>query len=148
MFLILYTIYITPYQPPLIRPPPPQKKQNQQVRIRPDTNFELSGFYRSGSAYCTQCEAEGFRRITYYLDRPDVMARFQVRIEADKAKLPLLLSNGNRRETGELPGGRHFAVWEDPFPKPAYLFAVVAGDLGSITDSYTTASGRKVCVCI
>ncbi len=114
------------------------------MRIRPDTNFELSGFYRSGSAYCTQCEAEGFRRITYYLDRPDVMARFRVRIEADRAKLPLLLSNGNRLEAGELPGGRHYAVWEDPFPKPAYLFAVVAGDLGSVTDTYTTASGRKV----
>lgn len=115
-----------------------------KVLIKPEANFELSGFYKSGSAYCTQCEAEGFRRITYYLDRPDVMARFKVRIEADKAKLPLLLSNGNKVGTGELPGGRHFAEWEDPFPKPSYLFAVVAGDLGSIVDTYKTTSGRDV----
>jgi len=115
-----------------------------RVLIRPESNFELSGFYKSGSAYCSQCEAEGFRRITYYLDRPDVMARFKVRIEAEKSKLPLLLSNGNKMATGELDGGRHFAEWEDPFPKPSYLFAVVAGDLGSIVDSYKTMSGRDV----
>jgi len=115
-----------------------------KVLIKPEANFELSGFYKSGSAYCTQCEAEGFRRITYYLDRPDVMARFKVRIEADKTELPLLLSNGNKVATGELAGGRHFAEWEDPFPKPSYLFAVVAGDLGSIVDTYKTTSGRYV----
>jgi len=94
--------------------------------------------------YCTQCEAEGFRRITPMMDRPDVMAKYKVRIEAPKKECPVLLGNGNLVESGELENGRHFAVWEDPFPKPSYLFAVVAGDLGSIKDSFTTKSGRKV----
>ena len=94
--------------------------------------------------FCTQCEAEGFRRITYYLDRPDVLAVYTTRIEADKSKYPVLLSNGNLIDSGDLPGGRHFAVWNDPFPKPCYLFALVAGDLGVLKDSFTRASGRPV----
>ncbi|WP_029042695.1 aminopeptidase N [Cucumibacter marinus] len=115
-----------------------------EVDIEPEENTELSGLYRSEGIWCTQCEAEGFRRITYFLDRPDVMATYSVRITADKAEAPVLLSNGNPRETGELPDGRHFAVWDDPHPKPAYLFALVAGDLDKISDSFTTASGRTV----
>ncbi len=113
-------------------------------RIRPQDNTALEGLYRSGGLYCTQCEAEGFRRITYYPDRPDVMAVFTVRIEADKARFPVLLANGNCVETGELPFGRHFAVWHDPFRKPAYLFAMVAGDLGCVEDRFVTRSGREV----
>jgi len=113
-------------------------------RIRPQDNTRLEGLYQAGGMYCTQCEAEGFRRITYFPDRPDVMAVYTVRIEADKARFPVLLANGNRIETGDLDGGRHFAVWHDPFPKPAYLFAMVAGDLMVDRDSFTTRSGRKV----
>jgi len=114
------------------------------TRIYPDKNTELEGLYRSSGNFCTQCEAEGFRKITYYLDRPDVMTRFTTRIEADKKSCPVLLSNGNLVEEGDLEDGRHFAVWEDPFPKPCYLFALVAGDLVSINDSYVTMSGRKI----
>jgi aminopeptidase N len=102
------------------------------------------GLYRSSNVYCTQCEAEGFRRIVYFLDRPDILSVYTVRIEALKSEAPLLLSNGNPVESGELEGGWHYAVWHDPFPKPSYLFALVAGDLGRITDSFTTMSGRKV----
>jgi aminopeptidase N len=115
-----------------------------QVRIDPASNTELSGLYLSGDTYCTQCEAEGFRRITYFPDRPDVMARYATRIEADRARCPVLLSNGNRIEHGELPEGRHFVVWEDPFPKPSYLFALVAADLRCHAGTFTTASGRDV----
>mmetsp|Transcript_1805 Transcript_1805/g.3694 ORF Transcript_1805/g.3694 Transcript_1805/m.3694 type:complete len:1008 (-) Transcript_1805:39-3062(-) len=118
-----------------------------EVSIVPETNTQLSGLYKSGSMYCTQCEALGFRRITYFPDRPDAMAAFKrVRIEADRGAYPVLLSNGNRLEEGELEGGlRHYAVWSDPYPKPSYLFALVAGDLANISDSYTTVpSGRKV----
>jgi aminopeptidase N len=114
------------------------------VRIDPAANTRLMGLYVSGGIYCTQCEAEGFRRITWFQDRPDVMARFTVRIEADRATLPVLLSNGNPVGAGALPGGRHFAMWEDPFPKPAYLFALVAGDLALLEDSFVTRSGRTV----
>ncbi|MDJ0654211.1 MAG: aminopeptidase N [Xanthomonadales bacterium] len=114
------------------------------VRIQPDQNTALEGLYRSGSFLLTQCEAEGFRKITYALDRPDVMARYRVRIEADAASFPVLLSNGNLVETGECGHGRHFVVWDDPFPKPSYLFALVAGDLGHIEDRYRTADGREV----
>ncbi|HWJ17505.1 MAG TPA: aminopeptidase N [Geobacterales bacterium] len=110
----------------------------------PEANKALSGLYRSQGVYCTQCEAEGFRRITYYLDRPDVLSKFRVRIEADRKDAPILLSNGNLIESGEAGPGRHFAVWEDPFPKPSYLFALVAGKLGMVQDSFTTRSGRKV----
>ncbi|NCC22301.1 MAG: aminopeptidase N [Alphaproteobacteria bacterium] len=112
--------------------------------IHPEENTSLEGLYVSNGTFCTQCEAEGFRKITYYPDRPDVMALFTTRIEADKNKYPVLLSNGNRIEEGELPEGRHYAVWEDPFKKPAYLFALVAGDLEHIHDTFTTMSGRTV----
>ncbi|EDP63674.1 aminopeptidase N [alpha proteobacterium BAL199] len=115
-----------------------------ETRIRPQENTALEGLYRSGDLYCTQCEAEGFRRITYYPDRPDVMAVFTVRIEADKDRFPVLLANGNRVETGDLPFGRHYAEWHDPFRKPAYLFAMVAGDLGCVEDRFVTRSGRDV----
>jgi aminopeptidase N len=114
------------------------------TEVDPSANTQLSGLYRSGSAYCTQCEAEGFRRITYFLDRPDVLSVYSTRIAADKGEAPVLLSNGNPVDSGDLPGGRHFALWHDPFPKPSYLFALVGGDLGHISRSFTTRSGRKV----
>ncbi len=114
------------------------------VRISPQTNTALEGLFRSGGMFCTQCEAEGFRKITWYPDRPDVMAPFEVRIEADRGRYPVLLSNGNPAASGELPGGRHFAEWHDPFPKPSYLFALVAGDLRHIERDYRTGSGRPV----
>jgi aminopeptidase N len=125
---------------------PPNKRfvLETEVAVEPEKNIRLMGFYRSNGTWCTQCEPEGFRRITYYLDRPDVLAPFKVRMTADQALAPILLSNGNLVEKGALPDGKHFAVWEDPFPKPAYLFAMVAGDLGSIHDEFTTASGRNV----
>ena len=97
-----------------------------EVEIHPRANTRLSGLYLSNGVFCTQCEATGFRRITYFLDRPDVMARYSVRIEADRARCPVLLSNGNRAESGQLPNGRHFVRYEDPFKKPSYLFALVA----------------------
>ena len=109
----------------------------------PYTNTALEGLYNSQGMLCTQCEPEGFRRICFYQDRPDILAPFTVRIEADKS-LPHLLSNGNLIETGEAEEGRHFALWEDPHPKPSYLFALVAGDLELVEDSFVTASGRKV----
>ena len=114
------------------------------VRILPDQNTQLSGLYRSKDGYFTQCEAQGFRRITYYPDRPDVMAQFTCRIEADQARFPQLLSNGNPVESGVLPEGRHFATWEDPFKKPAYLFALVAARLDVLAETFVTASGREV----
>jgi len=114
------------------------------TEINPTTNRQLTGLYRSSDVYCTQCEAEGFRRITYFLDRPDMLSVYTVRIEADRSEAPLLLSNGNPKDKGALTNGRHFAVWHDPHPKPAYLFALVAGDLGVITDTFKTASGRHV----
>jgi aminopeptidase N len=114
------------------------------TRIDPSANSTLMGLYRSRDVYCTQCEAEGFRRITYFLDRPDVLTVYTVRIEADQTSAPVLLSNGNLVESGELGGGRHFAVWHDPHPKPSYLFALVAGSLGLLRDSFVTASGRTV----
>lgn len=112
--------------------------------IKPQENKRLEGLYKSSTMFCTQCEAEGFRRITYYLDRPDVMTLFTTRIEADKALYPNLLSNGNLVEEGDLEQGRHYALWSDPFPKPSYLFALVAGDLYCQDDSFTTCSGREV----
>ncbi|MDP5291962.1 aminopeptidase N [Oceanimonas sp. CHS3-5] len=113
-------------------------------RINPAANTALEGLYKSGDAYCTQCEAQGFRRITYYLDRPDVLARFSTRITADAEACPFMLSNGNRVGQGVLDDGRHWVQWQDPFPKPAYLFALVAGDFDVLRDSYTTQSGREV----
>ena len=112
--------------------------------IAPKENTLLSGLYTSGGSFFTQCEAEGFRRITYFPDRPDVMARFTTTIRADAARVPVLLSNGNPVAHGTLPDGRHWARWEDPHPKPSYLFALVAGDLVSVTDTFTTMSGRHV----
>ncbi|MEI9985910.1 MAG: aminopeptidase N [Aliidongia sp.] len=115
-----------------------------ETRIEPQNNTELSGLYKSGGNFCTQCEAEGFRRITFFQDRPDVMARYTTTILADKSRYPVLLSNGNPVDGGESSGGRHWAKWEDPHPKPAYLFALVAGDLVSVPDRFTTKSGRDV----
>ncbi|MGH7092160.1 MAG: M1 family aminopeptidase, partial [Stellaceae bacterium] len=115
-----------------------------EARIEPQNNTALSGLYKSGGNFCTQCEAEGFRRITYFLDRPDVSARYTVTIAADKAAYPVLLSNGNPAGSGDLPDGRHWAKWVDPHPKPSYLFALVAGDLVAHRDEFTTASGRRV----
>jgi aminopeptidase N len=112
--------------------------------ISPATNTALEGLYLSGDALCTQCEAEGFRHITWYLDRPDVLARFTTKIIADKSKYPFLLSNGNRIAEGELDNGRHWVQWQDPFPKPCYLFALVAGDFDVLRDTFKTRSGRDV----
>jgi aminopeptidase N len=114
------------------------------VEIAPRANTQLMGLYESGGILCTQCEAEGFRRITPFPDRPDVLSRYRVRMIADKAAYPVLLSNGDPVGAGELEGGRHWAEWDDPFPKPCYLFALVAGDLAANRDSFTTRSGRKV----
>ncbi len=114
-----------------------------QTKIKPEKNTRLEGLYNSGGTYCTQCEAEGFRRITYFPDRPDVLSIYTVRIEADK-QYPVLLSNGNRIDGGEVDENRHFTIWEDPYPKPCYLFALVAGDLTHIHDTFTTKSGREV----
>jgi aminopeptidase N len=115
-----------------------------EVEIAPDTNTTLMGLYASAGMLCTQCEAEGFRRITFFPDRPDVLSRYSVRMEADKVAFPVLLANGDPVEQGDLPDGRHFGQWNDPFPKPTYLFALVAGNLEANRDSFTTMSGRKV----
>ncbi|GLR09827.1 aminopeptidase N [Mixta theicola] len=112
--------------------------------IHPDKNSALEGLYQSGEALCTQCEAEGFRHITWYLDRPDVLARFTTTLIADRARYPFLLSNGNRVDAGQMDDGRHWIKWQDPFPKPCYLFALVAGDFDVLRDSFTTRSGRDV----
>lgn len=114
------------------------------TEIFPDQNSSLDGLYLSNGNYCTQCEAEGFRKITYYLDRPSVLAKFTTRVAANKKDFPVLLSNGNKIETGELDNGRHYAIWRDPFPKPSYLFALVAGDLVSLDDTFITKSGKEV----
>ncbi|MEA3038002.1 MAG: aminopeptidase, partial [Sphingomonadales bacterium] len=114
------------------------------VDIAPRANTQLMGLYESGGILCTQCEAEGFRRITPFVDRPDVLTRYNVRMTADKAAYPVLLSNGDPVASGEAEGGRHWAEWRDPFPKPCYLFALVAGDLVANRDSFTTRSGREV----
>ncbi len=114
------------------------------TKIDPEANTALEGLYKSGGAFCTQCEAEGFRRITYYLDRPDVLAKYTTKVIADKATYPYLLSNGNRIAQGEAENGRHWVQWQDPHPKAAYLFALVAGDFDVLRDKYTTMSGRNV----
>ena len=124
--------------------PPAAFVLETEVIIAPEDNTALEGLYRSGSMFCTQCEPEGFRKITWFVDRPDVMACFTVRIEADKARYPVLLSNGNPRDSGDLPDDRHYAVWDDPIPKPSYLFALVAGDLRFVEDRHTTPSGKEV----
>ncbi|WP_047100642.1 aminopeptidase N, partial [Dickeya dianthicola] len=115
-----------------------------ETEISPAANSALEGLYQSGDALCTQCEAEGFRHITYYLDRPDVLARFTTRITADKTRYPYLLSNGNHVAQGELDDGRHWVEWQDPFPKPCYLFALVAGDFDVLRDRFITRSGHEV----
>ncbi len=119
-----------------------------ETRISPETNTALSGLYMSGGNFCTQCEPEGFRRITYFVDRPDVMARYTTTIIAEKARFPVLLSNGNPIEHGEIGDGRHWAKWVDPHPKPSYLFALVAGDLVAVPDRFTTRSGKEVALAI
>ena len=124
--------------------PPEAFSLEVSTQLDPQANTALSGLYASGPMLCTQCEAEGFRRITYFPDRPDVMAVYTVELCADKEKSPVLLSNGNRIAQGELPEGRHYAIWHDPFKKPSYLFAVVAGDLVQAADRFTTMSGREV----
>ena len=131
-----------------INAPPAQFALEIVTEIAPDKNTELSGLYTANGIFCTQCEAEGFRRITYFLDRPDNLAVYTTRIEADRERYPVLLSNGNRIAEGALPDGRHFATWNDPFPKPSYLFALVAGDLGVLRDEFVTMSGRKVALAI
>jgi len=129
----------------LTLPNPPAKLVLEiESQIDPAANTQLEGLFLSNGMFCTQCEPEGFRRITYFLDRPDNLSVFTVRIEAAREQYPVLLSNGNRIQSGELPDGKHFAVWHDPFPKPSYLFALVAGDLGSIRDGFITMSGRSI----
>uniref|UniRef100_M1AW94 Peptidase M1 family protein n=2 Tax=Solanum tuberosum TaxID=4113 RepID=M1AW94_SOLTU len=126
---------------------PPSSKFTLEIvtEIYPHKNTSLEGLYKSSGNFCTQCEAEGFRKITFYQDRPDIMAKYTCRIEADKSLYPVLLSNGNLIEQGDLEqGGKHFTLWEDPFKKPSYLFALVAGQLESRDDTFTTCSGRKV----
>jgi aminopeptidase N len=115
-----------------------------KTEINPSANTTLEGLYKSGNIYCTQNEPEGFRRITFFLDRPDVMAVYTTTIIADKQQFPILLSNGNKIDSGDLDNGKHWVKWHDPFPKPAYLYALVAGDLGEIQDSFTTCSGREI----
>ena len=127
-----------------IEAPPARFTLSTEVEIHPDKNTALSGLYRSGGLFCTQCEAHGFRRITYFLDRPDVMSTYTTHIEADRARYPVLLSNGNRSDLREVASGRHRITWRDPFRKPCYLFALVAGDLRCHEGSFTTASGRDV----
>jgi aminopeptidase N len=136
---------VTPDRLSIAQPPNRPFQLEIETAIDPSANSRLMGLYRAGNTYCTQCEAEGFRRITYFFDRPDVMAVYTTRIEADLKEAPVLLANGNLVAQGRLPGSsRHFAVWHDPFPKPCYLFALVGGQLACVTESFTTMSGRKV----
>ncbi|WP_332060326.1 aminopeptidase N [Bartonella sp. CB74] len=118
------------------------------TEINPESNRQLMGLYLSNGVYCTQCEAEGFRRITYFYDRPDVLSTYTVKIEADSQATPILLSNGNLVKIGVLDENRHFAIWEDPHPKPSYLFALVGGNLDKLEDHFTTMSGRKITLSI
>src|SRR5581483_1414101 len=134
----------TPDQLTIAQPPNGPFTLEIETLVDPSANTQLSGLYRSSGTFCTQCEAEGFRRITYFPDRPDVMAVYTTRIEADKKEAPVLLANGNLVERGDLPDGRHYAVWHDPHPKPSYLFALVGGDLGCVEDRFRTMSGRDV----
>lgn len=125
---------------------PPSRPFQLQIEtiVHPEENKALQGIYRSRGVYCSQCEAQGFRRITYFPDRPDVLSTYTVRVEADRGEAPVLLSNGNPGKRGDLPGNRHYSEWHDPFAKPCYLFALVGGDLGFITSRFTTMSGRDV----
>ena len=115
-----------------------------EVEIAPERNTQLMGLYASGGLLCTQCEAEGFRRITFFPDRPDVLSRYAVRMTADKAAYPVLLANGDNVANGDADNGRHWAEWRDPFPKPSYLFALVGGDLQANRDHFVTMSGKRV----
>ncbi|MBE7247807.1 MAG: aminopeptidase N, partial [Actinomycetospora chiangmaiensis] len=128
----------------LLAPPRTPFTLRLVTEVDPTANTKLMGLYRASGVYCTQCEADGFRRITYFLDRPDVMAVYTTRIEADRAEAPVLLGNGNLVETGSVGADRHFAVWHDPHPKPAYLFALVGGRLGKVETRFTTMDGRPV----
>src|SRR5262245_13469436 len=129
----------------IAQPPPRPFQLDIETLVDPSANTQLMGLYRSRGTYCTQCEAEGFRSITYFPDRPDVMAIYTTRIEANKAEAPVLLANGNLVAGGDVPGSnRHFAQWHDPFPKPSYLFALVGGRLASVEDRFRTMSGRDV----
>ncbi len=135
----------TPNRLTITQPPQRRFRLDIETAIDPSANTQLSGLYRSGTIYCTQCEAEGFRRITYFPDRPDVMAVYTTRIEAEKTEAPVLLANGNLVASGDVPGTtRHFAVWHDPFPKPSYLFALVGGELAYVEDRFVTMSSREV----
>jgi len=135
----------TPGRLTIAQPPQRPFRLTIETVVDPSANTQLSGLYRSGAIYCTQCEAEGFRRITYFPDRPDVMAVYTTRIEAEKDAAPVLLANGNLVDSGDVPGtSRHFAVWHDPFPKPSYLFALVGGTLACVEDRFRTMSGRDV----
>ena len=135
----------TPDRLTIAQPPAGTCYLQIETLIDPSANTQLMGLYRSSGTYCTQCEAEGFRRITYFPDRPDVMAVYTTRIEAEKSDAAILLSNGNPVESGDIPGTtRHFAVWHDPFPKPSYLFALVGGNLACVEDAFVTASAREV----
>jgi aminopeptidase N len=136
---------VTPDALTIPKPPKGPFDLDIETVLDPTANLQLMGLYRSGSAYCTQCEAEGFRRITYFLDRPDVLSVYTVRLEADRDDAAILLSNGNLVETGAIKGSnRHYALWHDPHPKPCYLFAAVGGNLGVVKDTFTTQSGREV----
>ncbi|PAA22577.1 aminopeptidase N [Pseudomonas fragi] len=128
----------------ILHPTSEQFVVDTSVRIHPESNTALEGLYKSGGMFCTQCEAEGFRKITYYLDRPDVMSKFTTTVVAEQHSYPILLSNGNPIASGPDEDGRHWATWEDPFMKPAYLFALVAGDLWCVEDTFTTMSERSV----
>jgi aminopeptidase N len=139
----------TPQSLTLLSPPPRPFTLTIETQVNPSANTKLMGLYRSNGVYCTQCEAEGFRRITYFLDRPDVLAVYTTRIEGERESEPVLLGNGNPVEHGEIAGtSRHYAVWHDPFPKPAYLFAVVGGKLGKVAKRFTTMSGRELEIAI
>ena len=128
----------------VIHEPPGRFTLETRTTIAPARNVALEGLYTSSGIYCTQCEAEGFRRITFFPDRPDVLATYTVGIDGDRCSCPVLLSNGNLVKEYDLANGRHRSVWHDPYPKPSYLFALVAGNLGCLEDTFTTASGRDV----
>ena len=130
---------------PIAAPPKDSFTLEVTTLVNPEVNTALQGIYLSRGVYCSQCEAQGFRRITYFLDRPDVLARYRVRLEADVETAPVLLANGNPVERGTLADRkRHYAVWHDPHPKPSYLFAIVGGDLAPVASTFATQSGREV----
>ncbi|WP_375638616.1 aminopeptidase N [Bartonella sp. MF74HXZ] len=138
------TYKVTPSRLEITNPPAAPFTLKLVTELNPESNRQLMGLYLSNGVYCTQCESEGFRRITYFYDRPDVLSTYRVKIEADSQTIPILLSNGNLVERGTLENNRHFAIWEDPYPKPSYLFALVGGDLDKLEDHFTTVSGRRI----